>query len=51
MEISGIVDKLGGDWLCEGGSISYDGKYWIAQCTYAHSPEKTGWDKDLYTEL
>ena len=44
----GIVKKLGGNWLCEGGSVSYDGKYWIATCTYAHSPD--GWDKDLYTD-
>lgn len=42
----GIVSKLGGNWLCEGGTVSYDGKYWIATCTYAHSPE--GWDTDLY---
>lgn len=48
MAIFGIVKKLGGNWLCEGGSVSYDGKYWIATCTYAHSPD--GWDQDLYTD-
>lgn len=45
----GIVQKLGGNWLCEGGSISYDGKHWIASRTYAHSPD--GWDADLYSEV
>lgn len=45
----GITDKLSGDWLCEGGSVSYDGKWWIATCTYAHSPD--GWDTRLYNEL
>lgn len=44
-----IVNKLGGNWLCEGGSVNYDGKYWIATCTYAHSPD--GWDERLYDEL
>jgi hypothetical protein len=44
-----IVQKFGGNWLCEGGSISYDGKYWIANCTFAHSPD--GWDLDLYMEV
>lgn len=44
----GIVNKLGGDWLCEGGSISFNGEDWIASLTYAHSPD--GWDKDLYSE-
>jgi hypothetical protein len=24
------------------------GKDWIASLTYAHSPDKFGWDKDLY---
>lgn len=43
-----ITSKLGGNWLCEGGSVQYDGKNWIATCTFAHSP--TGWDKDLYDE-
>lgn len=42
----GIKKLLGGNWLCEGGSISYDGKHWIATCTYAHSPD--GWDTRLY---
>jgi hypothetical protein len=44
----GIKSKLGGDWLCEGGQISFDGKYWIASCTFAHSPD--GWDQDIYKE-
>jgi hypothetical protein len=35
--------------LCEGGSISFNGKYWLASVTYAHSP--VGWDKDLYDNI
>lgn len=41
-----IVKNYGGNWLCEGASISFDGKFWIANCTYVWSPD--GWDKDLY---
>ena len=43
-----IVKKFGGDWLCEGGTVSYDGRYWVATCVYTHSPDIGGWDKDLY---
>jgi hypothetical protein len=43
-----IVKKYGGNWLCEGGNVSYDGSYWIATCSYSHSPSKEGWDPDLY---
>lgn len=46
----GITANFGGNWLCEGGSVSYDGKYWIATCTYTHSPSKNGWDEDLYKD-
>lgn len=42
----GIAKKFGGDWLCEGGSIAWNGKYWESQVTYLFSPD--GWDKDLY---
>lgn len=35
-------------WLCQGGDIHYDGKYWIAQCTYIWSPDPYGWDQDMY---
>lgn len=35
-------------WLCQGGGISYDGKYWVAQCTYIWSPDLSGWDQQLY---
>ena len=43
-----IVKKYGGNWLCEGGNVSYDGNYWIATCTYTHSPDKDGWESKLY---
>lgn len=37
-------------WLCLGGDLNFDGKYWIAKCTYQWSNEDTGWDKDMYFE-
>lgn len=37
-------------WLCLGGDISFDGKYWIARCTYRWANDENGWDKDLYQE-
>lgn len=42
----GITKKYGGNWLCEGGNVSFDGKHWVASLTYLYSP--TGWDTDLY---
>lgn len=38
-----------GYWLCEGGNITFDGKYYNATCKYLWSPQPTGWDQDLYT--
>ena len=35
-------------WLCEGGTVTYDGKYYNASCKYTYSPEPTGWDRQLY---
>ena len=35
-------------WLCQGGTIEYDGKYYNASCKYTYSPEPTGWDRQLY---
>lgn len=35
-------------WLCQGGDIHYDGKYWVAQCTYIWSPDPYGWDLQMY---
>lgn len=43
----GVVAKNGGNWLCEGGSVTYNGKKWQASCTFAHAPGE-GWDLDLY---
>lgn len=37
-----------GHWLCEGAGIHYDGKYYIANCTYLFSPDPDGWDQDFY---
>ena len=46
----GITKSISGNWLCEGGDISYDGKYWIATRNFTHSPDVllSGWDPDLY---
>lgn len=37
-----------GYWLCEGGNITFDGKYYNATCKYLWSPQPSGWDLDLY---
>lgn len=44
----GLNKKLEGNWLCEGASVRYDGKYWIGTITYIHSADAFGWDQDLY---
>lgn len=36
----------GGEWLCHGGQIHYDGKAYDASCTYQWTPDV--WDRDLY---
>lgn len=36
----------GGQWLCHGGQIRYDGKAYDASCTYQWTPGE--WDTDLY---
>ena len=48
----GIVEKFGGSWLCEGGSVQKDGKYWLATLQDTHSPSLSGgWDPDLYPRV
>lgn len=37
-------------WLCLGGDLNYDGKYWIARCTYQWANDENGWDSDMYEE-
>lgn len=45
----GITEMLSGNWLCEGGSIEYDGNYWITTRNFTHSPDiLDGWDPQLY---
>ena len=34
-------------WLCLGGNINFDGKYWVAQCTYQWA-DGSGWDTEIY---
>ena len=36
-------------WLCEGGTVEYDGKHYNATCKFTYSPNAKGWDRDLYT--
>ena len=42
--------RTGRRWLCMGGGVSFDGKNYIAQCTYRWANEATGWDNDLYSQ-
>lgn len=35
-------------WLCLGGDVNFDGKYWVARCTYRWSPDVNGFDQDMY---
>ena len=42
--------RTGRRWLCLGGDISFDGKYYIARCTYRWANDPTGWDNDCYQE-
>lgn len=36
------------NWKCDGASISWNGKCWIATLTYTRSGDDQGWDTDLY---
>lgn len=45
----GTFGITGGEWLCLPNSVFFDGKNWIAQVTYLHTPTK--WDRDLYKVL
>ena len=44
----GIISKFGGNWLCTGGSVQYDGKWWLAQLNYEWSGDSLGWREELY---
>lgn len=41
----------GGNWKCDGVSVRWNGKYWLATLTYTRSGDNNGWDKDLYSEV
>ena len=45
----GVKKTLGGNWLCEGASTRFDGKYWLTTFTFLHSGDEHGWDTDLYS--
>lgn len=50
--------------MCEGATVKYNGKYWVASITYTHSPDTQkndatplingsdqsgyGWDQEIY---
>ena len=44
----GVSATTSGHWLCQGAGINYDGKYYIAACTYLFSPDPMGWDRQMY---
>ena len=39
----GIVQKHGGEWLCEGASVQREGRVWIAKLNWTWAPH--GWDR------
>lgn len=43
----GIKD---GNWKCDGVSVRWSGKYWLAELTYTRSGNSKGWDTELYSE-
>lgn len=44
----GIDAKLAGNWLCEGGQVRHNGKYWVSALTYVFSGNGKNWDDDIY---
>ena len=36
------------NWKCDGASVSWNGKCWIATLTYTRSGDSEGWDTDFY---
>ena len=44
----GIDSKLAGNWLCEGGQVRHNGKYWVSALTYVFSGNGKNWDDDIY---
>lgn len=42
------ISKSAGNWKCDGASVSYNGKAWIATMTYTMTSNSDGWDEDLY---
>lgn len=42
------LSALKGYWLCEGGNIQFDGKYYNATCKYTWDILDEGWDQDVY---
>lgn len=41
-----IVSRYGGNWRCDGGSVQFDGKKWVATRQWTWSP--TSWDTEIY---
>lgn len=42
------LSAVKGYWLCEGGQINYDGKYYNASVKYTWCLLDSGWDQDVY---
>lgn len=43
-----VTEPPSGYWLCEGGTVEYDGKNYAATCKFTYSPDPKGWDLELY---
>ncbi len=41
-----ITARYGGNWRCDGGSVQFDGKKWVATRQWTWSPNT--WDKEIY---
>lgn len=46
--LTAALSAMNGYWLCEGGQINYDGKYYNASCKYTWCLLNQGWDQDVY---
>ena len=46
--LTAALPDMNGYWLCEGGQINYDGKYYNASCKYTWCLLNQGWDQDVY---
>ena len=38
----------GGNWKYDEASISFNGKYWVANSVFTRSGDEKGWDTEIY---